>query len=211
MIGPSFRSVLNAAASGDEHAFELLWRDLQPRLLRYLRVVVPEAAEDLASETWVAVIESMERFSGSESSFRAWVFVIARHKALDWRRRAARKPTQDLRVIGLAEAVAPDDPAAAAIEGASTQAALALIASLPADQAEAISLRVMAGLEVARVAEIMGKRPGEGWCSPWMPTTRGLPRSRRCAPNRIRIRWPWMTGTGRARGMGGAGGRCRAR
>ena len=160
LIGPNFRSVLDAAASGDEHAFELLWRDLQPRVLRYLRVIVPEAAEDLASETWVAVIESMERFSGNEPSFRAWVFVIARHKALDWRRRAARKPTQDLAVIGLAEAVAPDDPAAAAIEGASTRAALALIASLPADQAEAISLRVMAGLEVARVAEIMGKRPG---------------------------------------------------
>jgi RNA polymerase sigma-70 factor (ECF subfamily) len=160
MIGPDFRAVLNAAAGGDEHAFELLWHDLQPRLLRYLRVIVPEAAEDLASETWVAVIGSIERFAGGESSFRAWVFVIARHKALDWRRRAARKPTQDLRVIGLAEAVAPDDPAAAVAEGASTRAALALIASLPADQAEAISLRVMAGLEVTRVAEIMGKRPG---------------------------------------------------
>ena len=52
------------------------------------------------------------------------------------------------------------DPAADAVEGTSTRAALALIATLPADQAEAIALRVVAGLEVSRVAEIMGKRPG---------------------------------------------------
>ena len=61
---------------------------------------------------------------------------------------------------GLAEPLAPDDPAAAAVEGASTRAAIALIATLPTDQAEAIALRVMAGLEVSRVAEIMGKPPG---------------------------------------------------
>jgi RNA polymerase sigma-70 factor (ECF subfamily) len=34
------------------------------------------------------------------------------------------------------------------------------MATLPADQAEAIVLRVVAGLAVDRVAEIMGKRPG---------------------------------------------------
>jgi RNA polymerase sigma-70 factor, ECF subfamily len=88
------------------------------------------------------------------------VFAIARHQVLDWRRRAARRPIQDLPVSGLAEPLAPDDPAADAVEGASTRAALALIATLPTDQAEAIVLRVVAGLEVSRVAELMGKRPG---------------------------------------------------
>ena len=34
------------------------------------------------------------------------------------------------------------------------------MATLPADQAEAIVLRVVAGLDVQRVADIMGKRPG---------------------------------------------------
>jgi RNA polymerase sigma-70 factor (ECF subfamily) len=55
---------------------------------------------------------------------------------------------------------APDDPAADALEGFSTREALAQVASLPPDQAEAIVLRVVAGLEVNRVAAIMGKRPG---------------------------------------------------
>jgi RNA polymerase sigma-70 factor (ECF subfamily) len=160
MIGPGFSAVLRAAASGDEDAFGMLWYDLQPRLLRYFRVVAPGAAEDLASETWLGVIRGIGRFLGSEPAFQAWVFTIARHQVLDWRRRAARKPTQDLPMSGLVEPVAPDDPATAAVEVAPTRAALALIATLPADQAEAIALRVVAGLEVNRVAELMGKRPG---------------------------------------------------
>jgi RNA polymerase sigma-70 factor (ECF subfamily) len=42
----------------------------------------------------------------------------------------------------------------------STQSALALIATLPADQAEAVMLRTVAGLSVSAVAEIMGRPPG---------------------------------------------------
>jgi RNA polymerase sigma-70 factor, ECF subfamily len=55
---------------------------------------------------------------------------------------------------------AADDPAACALEAISTQAAITLIASLPVEQAEVILLRVVAGLEVARVAELVGKPPG---------------------------------------------------
>jgi RNA polymerase sigma-70 factor, ECF subfamily len=160
MIGPEFSQVLSAAARGDEEAFGRLWHDLQPRVLRYFAVVSPAAAEDLASETWLGVVRGIERFRGTEPAFRAWVFTIARHEALDRWRRAAHRPTEDLAVDGLMERVAPDDPAAAAVEGFSTRAALALVATLPTDQAEAIVLRVVAGLGVDRVAAIMDKRPG---------------------------------------------------
>jgi RNA polymerase sigma-70 factor, ECF subfamily len=163
MIGPEFPAVLEAATRGDEEAFGRLWRDLQPRLLRYFMVAVPAAAEDLASETWLAVVRSLGRFRGNEPAFRAWVFTIARHELLDWRRRAARRPIEDVPVTGLtdmAAMAAPDDPAASAMEGFSTRAALAMIATLPAHQAEAVVLRVVAGLDVDRVAAIMDKRPG---------------------------------------------------
>ena len=73
---------------------------------------------------------------------------------------AAPAVAEDLPVNGLTEQAAPDDPAADALEGVSTRAALAQVAMLPPDQAEAIVLRVVAGLEVQRVAELMGKRPG---------------------------------------------------
>jgi RNA polymerase sigma-70 factor (ECF subfamily) len=159
MTSPSFPAVLTAAARGDEDAFGVLWYDLQPRLVRYFGVIAPGAAEDLAAETWLAIVRGIGRFQGGEAAFRAWVFTIARHKARDWWRQTARKPVQELPEISLAEPPAPDDPAATVLEAASTRAALALIATLPAGQAEAIMLRVVAGLEVKQVAEIMDKRP----------------------------------------------------
>ena len=159
MIGPEFSQVLSAAARGDEEAFGRLWHDLQPRVLRYFAVVSPAAAEDLASETWLGVVRGIERFRGTEPAFRAWVFTIARHEALDRWRRAAHRPTEDLAVDGLMERVAPDDPAAAAVE-VLHQGRAGGGRHLPADQAEAIVLRVVAGLDVDRVAAIMDKRPG---------------------------------------------------
>jgi RNA polymerase sigma-70 factor, ECF subfamily len=160
MIGLDFPEVLRAAVRGDRDAFGRLWYDLQPRLLRYFSVVSSAAGEDLASETWLGVVRGIHRFQGGEPAFRAWVFTIARHQALDWRRRTARQAIVDLPVTGLVEQAAPDDPATDAIEGISTRAALAMVAALPPDQAEAVALRVVAGLDVGRVAAIMGKRPG---------------------------------------------------
>jgi RNA polymerase sigma-70 factor, ECF subfamily len=160
MIGPEFPIVLEAAARGDEVAFGRLWHDLQPRMLRYFRVAAPSAAEDLASETWLGVVRGIDRFRGNETAFRAWVFTIARHEMLDWHRRAARRVAEGLATTDVIERAAPDDPAAAALEGISTRTALAVVATLPPDQAEAIVLRVVAGLGVDQVAAIMGKRPG---------------------------------------------------
>jgi RNA polymerase sigma-70 factor, ECF subfamily len=96
MIGPSFPGLLAAAQGGDEQAFAVLWRDLQPAVLRYLRVAAPVAAEDLAADTWVSVIRGLARFTGDEQDFRAWVFTAARHRAIDWRRQAARQPVGPL-------------------------------------------------------------------------------------------------------------------
>jgi RNA polymerase sigma-70 factor, ECF subfamily len=160
VIGPLFPELLAAAQGGDERAFAVLWRELQPAVLRYFRVAAGEAAEDLAADTWVSVIRSLGRFRGDERAFRAWVFTVARHRAIDWRRQAARRPTRLVPAELLAERPAPDDPVAEVLEAQSTRAALALLAELPADQAEVVALRVLGGLEVAEVARIVGKRPG---------------------------------------------------
>jgi len=160
MIGPSFPAVLAAAQRGDERAFALLWRELQPAVLRYLRVAVPEAAEDLAADTWVSVIRGLARFRGDEPGFRALIFTAARHRALDWRRQASRRQTASVPIEDLTDQPAPDDPAEAVLEAQSTRAAIALIAELPPNQAEVVTLRMVAGLDVAQVARIVGKRPG---------------------------------------------------
>lgn len=156
---PDLTEALRAAQDGDPRGFATLWRGLQPAVLRYLRVVVAEHAEDVASETWLQVIRDLDRFQGDLGSFRGWLFRIARHRALDEKRRLARRPA----AAGsdpVTEPAAGPDPAAAAVEGEGTAWAVALIASLPPDQAEAVMLRVVAGLDVATAARVLGKRPG---------------------------------------------------
>jgi RNA polymerase sigma-70 factor, ECF subfamily len=159
MIGPSFEAVLLAAADGDELAFGILWRDLQPGLLRYLDALAPGAGEDLASETWLRVVGRLGRFTGDERAFRAWVFTVARHRAVDRWRRGARRRDELVPTDALVDLPAPDDPAGAAVDAIANRAAVALIATLPPDQAEVVLLRVVGGLDVAEVAAITGKRP----------------------------------------------------
>ncbi len=138
----------------------MLWRELNPPLLRYLQVAVGGAADDLASETWLQVVRGLKEFRGDETGFRSWLFTIARHKAHDWHRQQGRRPTSPLNDLAAAAIRGTDDTEESAIAAIGTQAALKLIASLPPDQAELLILRLVAGLEVADVAGIVRKSPG---------------------------------------------------
>jgi RNA polymerase sigma-70 factor (ECF subfamily) len=160
MLGSRFDEVLAGAQCGAEWAMGELWRDLRPAVLRYLRVMAPSAAEDLDSETWLGVARGLRTFEGGENAFRAWVFTIARHRLIDWRRRQAQAPDTSAPPEQLLDRAAADDPAEEALAALATEGALALIATLPAEQAEAVMLRVVAGLDGPTVAKLLGKRPG---------------------------------------------------
>lgn len=160
MVVSGFQERLAAAKEGDESAFVELFRSVQPALLRYLSTIGGPLAEDVAGETWVSVVRGLDRFTGDESGWRAWVFTIARARLVDAQRRLSRMPdTVDAQEVLESR---PDgvDVSADVEEIFSTEAALALIGRLPVDQAEAVLLRHVAGLDVARTAEVLDKRPG---------------------------------------------------
>jgi RNA polymerase sigma-70 factor (ECF subfamily) len=161
VTGPEFAERLAGARAGSEASFAAIWRELNPPLLRYLRVVAPHDVDDVASETWATVSRTLDRFSGDETSFRAWVFVTARRRALDHFRRERRRPSVPVAPDRLRDSVVhgrtPSDELA---DATSTADAIALLSTLPRDQAEVVALRVIAGLDVAEVAEVIGKRPG---------------------------------------------------
>ena len=152
--------MLRAAAAGEEAAFARLWRDAHPPLLRYLRVLAGDRAEDVAGEVWLEVARGLARFKGGELEFRGWLLTLARRRVIDMRRRETRRPERLTADAAELERPAADDTAVAALDNLSTDAAIALIATLPRDQAEVIVLRVIAGLEVRQVAQVTGKRPG---------------------------------------------------
>jgi RNA polymerase sigma-70 factor (ECF subfamily) len=153
-----FADAIDAARQGDERALTALWRELQPALLRYLRAAEPGAAEDIASDTWLEVTGRLDRFQGDERAFRGWLFTIARHRLIDARRRAARHRTAP--VAWIPERPGLDDPAADVLADLSTEESVRLVSQLPREQAEAVLLRVLAGLGTEQVARIMNKQPG---------------------------------------------------
>jgi RNA polymerase sigma-70 factor (ECF subfamily) len=160
VIGAAFGVTLANAQAGDETAFAAIFRDVQPALLRYLSVIAPEA-EDVAAETWVQVAQGLRGFRGEEQAFRAWLFTIARHRAADAGRTRARRPEAvPLELTGVEERLMSADAAEEALEAISARAVVALIATLPREQAEIILLRVVVGLEANEVARIVGKSPG---------------------------------------------------
>jgi RNA polymerase sigma-70 factor, ECF subfamily len=156
--GSTGDELVTRAQQGDADAFRQLWTSLQPAVVRYLRMLDGPAAEDLAAETWLEVIRHLGRFRGTEAGFRSWVLSIAHHRHLDWRRRQARRP--EVRGSQLYEPPPMDDAADTAMEHISTHDALAQLAGLPPDQAQAVMLRVVIGLDVAAVAGIMNRTPG---------------------------------------------------
>jgi RNA polymerase sigma-70 factor (ECF subfamily) len=158
-VDPLYAAV-PAARSGDEQAFRVVYREVHPRLLRYLRGMVGDAAEDVASETWLHIATGLRDFDGDAAGFRRWAATIARHRALDHVRRERRRPAVPSPIEALTQHADGRDTPTEALDGVANKRALALVRSLPADQAEAVLLRVVMGLEPRDAARVLGKRSG---------------------------------------------------
>jgi RNA polymerase sigma-70 factor, ECF subfamily len=154
-----FGGKLRAAKGGDEEAFAVIWRTFNPPLLRYVRVKATPVAEDVVAETWLRAIQSLPTFEGDEAGFRAWLYTTARNLITDWYRVGPRRPfpveTSTIALFPARTSVETEVD-----ERSGTDAALAVIAVLPADQAEAVLLRIVAGLDVSAVAKIMQRSTG---------------------------------------------------
>ncbi|MBT2507249.1 RNA polymerase sigma factor [Streptomyces sp. ISL-98] len=148
------------AQRGDEDGFAAAYRLVHPGLLGYVRGLVGEDAEDVASEAWLEIARDLGRFRGDGAGFRGWTATIARHRALDHLRKQKRRPRTSLIEQDVLELPGRQDTALDALESLSTEHALAMIAALPREQAEAVLLRVVVGLDGPATARVLGKRSG---------------------------------------------------
>lgn len=163
MTIPDFDAVLVVAQRGGEWAFTLIYRELNPRILRYLWAQAPDVADDLASETWLGVAKRLHEFAGDETAFRGWVFAIARNRLVQHWRDRGRRPGDPVSPEILSLLAAPDEDATGATALANLggrEAARAVALALPHDQAEVVLLRLLGGLGVEQVAGLLGKRAG---------------------------------------------------
>ncbi|MFI6354246.1 RNA polymerase sigma factor [Streptomyces sp. NPDC050743] len=140
------------AQDGDEAAFSVLYRAVQPGLHGYLGGLLGEGAEDIAAAVWREIARELPRFRGDGRGFRGWTASIARRHARGHLRRHAT-PARP------AGTNAPPDsthhlPSEAVL---SAPTARALVAWLPRAQAEAVLLRHVVRLDEPAVARVMGR------------------------------------------------------
>ena len=151
---------LTAAIAGDETAFATVFRALHPSLRRYATVLVGAQAEDVVAEAWLHIARDIRSFRGDVDGFRGWCARIVRNRAIDLIRHDARRPSDPTPHDDRLDAVAPDDTEIDALDNIATSRAVALIASLPREQAEAVMLRVVLGLDARSAADVLGKSAG---------------------------------------------------
>lgn len=150
--------LLQRLRAGDPAAGDALVKRYCQSLMRYLqRVAGEQAAEELHQQTWLSVLDHINRFDPASSGggFRAWVFRIATNKANDFWRSKTREKTahEGLRLVA-------DDQAPAAGErieaNEQAQKLRRLIAQLPENQRQVLMLRYYANLKFAEIAQVVG-------------------------------------------------------
>lgn len=158
--GATLEEALTAAQGGDERGFTTLFCEFAPRLLRYATGLAGQDAEDVAAEAWLHIARDLRGFSGDVNAFAAWAARIVRNRAIDMARYRTRRPSFVTTTGALPESPTDHDSSDEAVEHEATRAAIEWIASLPQDQAEAVLLRVVVGLDTQSAAQVLGKRPG---------------------------------------------------
>lgn len=159
-LGSDFEATLHAARSGAEWAWRLLYEDLAPSVLRYLRARGATDPEDLTGDVFLQVVNRLHQFEGGEGEFRAWVITIAHHRSIDAFRSRKRRPVDPLDNEVLTSVAGTDDVEHEALERMTTGGLVAALNQLSQDQRDILFLRILGGLSIAEVATATGKSPG---------------------------------------------------
>jgi RNA polymerase sigma-70 factor, ECF subfamily len=157
-----FSGLLKAVRRGDPNAITCLYRAEQPRLLRVLQAEVGDAADDVASQTWLEIMRTIDRFEGDARGFRSLLFTIARRRVNDHRRRRIRRPAAPTEPMELyvVHDVGPGVESEALARVGADDAIRILRDQLDPQDVEILLLRVVADLPAEDVAEIVGLSPG---------------------------------------------------
>lgn len=154
------RKIIIEAQHGDVRAWHRLYQTAAPRLLGYVRSLVgSDDADDVASETWARILADLPGYRFEKGDFHAWAATIARHRAIDHLRRGGRAalPLPPERFPQRTSAL---DTERDAVDSLATERALALIGELPREQAAAVMLRVVLGMDAISAGRVLRKHPG---------------------------------------------------
>lgn len=141
--------------AGNEDAFRVIHDRYRPRLLAYVRQMIPGSpseAEDLLQEVFVRAYRGL-RSTDRELSLRPWLYRVARNRCVDALRRPRQPAGQDVTELA---SVRDQDPVAASEQRESLRRLVTDVGRLPEQQRSALLLRELSGMSYADVAEVLG-------------------------------------------------------
>jgi RNA polymerase sigma factor (sigma-70 family) len=151
-------ALLAAWRDGDASAGAALVRRHTPSLHRFFASKAPDAVEDLVQATFMACVESRDRFRHG-SAFRTFVLAIGRKILLKHYRKRMRH-AKAMAIEGVsAETIAPSPSLGAALRE-EVRVLLGALRRIPIDHQTAIELFYWEGLSVDEVAEVLEVAPG---------------------------------------------------
>jgi RNA polymerase sigma-70 factor (ECF subfamily) len=114
----------------------------------YVRIGDSHTAEDIASETFVRLLDSFDKGRPPHTTLRGWLFGVAAHLVADYFGRKPASQLDEFQADGFStQAVAEDHLRQADVEDAMRR--------LTADQQEVLALRFTSGLSIEETAQHM--------------------------------------------------------
>jgi RNA polymerase sigma-70 factor (ECF subfamily) len=155
------RALVDRAQKGDRAALEELYLIHFDRIYSYLHMTVGNRhdAEDLTTQTFLKMLESIGRFRWQAAPFSAWLFRIAHNLSMDhFRARRRWQPEEEV-----PEPHDSEEPSAEleAMQSIGRQSMLELIDKLSTEQQQVLTLKFVFNFQNGEVAKILDKSEGE--------------------------------------------------
>src|SRR5713101_6276512 len=154
------RRLVERGQQGERGALEELYLIHFDRIYSYLHMTVGNRhdAEDLTTQTFLKMLESIGRFRWQSAPFSAWLFRIAHNLAMDhFRARRRWQPEEEV-----PEAPGSEEPSAEleAMQSIGRQSMLELIEKLSPEQQQVLTLKFVFNFANADVAKVLDKTEG---------------------------------------------------
>jgi RNA polymerase sigma-70 factor, ECF subfamily len=154
------RKLVDAAKGGERSALEELYLIHFDRIYSYLHVTVGNRhdAEDLTTQTFLKMLESIGKFRWGTAPFSAWLFRIAHNLAMDHFRASRRwQPEEEVPEPEPDESTSAE---AGALNAIGHKSMLELIDDLSTEQQQVLTLKFVFGFSNGEAATILGKTEG---------------------------------------------------
>lgn len=153
-----FEGLLAGARRGEDRAWAALYDRYAPAVLGYLTAQRAPSPEDVTSEVFLQVVRDLDHFAGDEANFRSWLFTVAHHRLIDDRRKVSRRPADATEHDVIDRHLPPVEIEGQVIETVTTEELETLFDVLTPDQRAVLLLRVVGGLKLPEVADVLGKQ-----------------------------------------------------